>query len=96
VKQSIQVTILGQQYTIRSASPPEQIGQVAAYVNDQLSRTAAVAPTADTLHITVLTLLNIAGSYLQLRDSGGHLAMGDRERLEALLGRLEQATSGQG
>lgn len=95
MKQAVQVTILGQQYTIKSASSPEQISKVAAYVNEQLSRTAAAAPTADTLHVTVLTLLNIAGSYLQLREDGERIDGTDRQRLHELLVRINASLSGQ-
>lgn len=89
MKSPIQVTILGQQYTVKSSSPAEQIEQVADYVNSQLAAVAGAAPTADTRHITVLTLLNIAGSYLELVEGKGGGA--DAARLEALLKRIEQA-----
>lgn len=93
MKQAVQVTILGQQYTVKSSNPAEQIERVAAYVNRQLAQTAASAPTADTLHVTVLTLLNIAGSYLQLQEQGADPQL--QSRLEGLLGRLEDGLAGQ-
>jgi len=93
MKQAVQVTILGQQFTVKSSNPAEQVERVAAYVNRQLALTAASAPTADTLHVTVLTLLNIAGAYLQLQDQGGDPRL--RERLETLLGRLDAGLAGQ-
>lgn len=89
MKTPIQVTILGQQYTVKSDSPPEQIEKVADFVNTQLATVSAAAPTADTRHITMLTLLNIAGSYLDLVEGKGGGA--DLARLEILLKRVEQA-----
>jgi len=92
MKQAVQVTILGQHYTVKTSTPAEQVERVAAYVNRQLAQVAAAAPTADTLHVTVLTLLNIAGSYLQQQGQAGDpQAQG---RLENLLGRLDSALAG--
>lgn len=90
MKQAVEVTILGRQYTVKSSTGPAEVQRVAEYVNRQLAQTAAVAPTADTLHITVLTLLNIAGMLLQAQG-GGIDAGPESERLAALLQRLDQA-----
>ncbi|ORJ55824.1 hypothetical protein B5V00_15160 [Geothermobacter hydrogeniphilus] len=88
VKRATQVTILGQPYTVRSDSTPEQIARVADFVNEQLTAVAQAAPTADTRHITVLTLLNIAGSYLELQaEQGG----ADQRRLQDLIERIDRA-----
>jgi cell division protein ZapA len=95
VKQAVQVTILGQQYTVRSDSSPEQVRRVAALVDQQLAQTATSAPTADTLHIAVLALLNLAGSYLELKDRPvpSVAAEGMEARLCDLLQRVEKACS---
>lgn len=89
MKQSVDVTILGRQYTVKSSSSTEEIGRVAEFVNQQLARTAVAAPTADTLHVTVLTLLNLAGSYLRPQDGQTLLSSQDRRQLELLLERVE-------
>jgi cell division protein ZapA len=94
VKQSVEVAILGRHYTVRSSSAPDEVKRVADYVNQQLAQTASVAPTADTLHVTVLTLLNIAEAYLQLQDSRGTLGPMEREKLESLLLRMDSVIGG--
>jgi len=87
VKRAIEVNILGQPYTVRSDSSPDQIERVAEFVSEQLAAVAQAAPTADTRHITVLTLLNIAGSYLDLQQQQ---AAGDQGRLQEMIERIDR------
>jgi cell division protein ZapA len=94
VKPLVDVTIHGRHYTVRSSSSQEEVNRVAGYVNQQLAQTAKVAPTADTLHVAVLTLLNIAESYLQLKDGQGAVGPQERERLESLLLRVNSVIGG--
>jgi cell division protein ZapA (FtsZ GTPase activity inhibitor) len=94
VKQPVEVNILGRLYTVRSSASLEEVSRVADYVNQQLARTAAVAPTADTLHVTVLTLLNIAESFLKLLDEKGALDPLEKKRLESLLLRIDSVIGG--
>ena len=91
MKQTVQVTILARQYTIKSEVPPEEVRRVAAFINDKIEEMTAGSHVADTLDATVLTLLNITGAYLRLNENGGEFCTGARERLELLLRRLENA-----
>lgn len=93
MKQAVQVTILGQQYTVKSSAGAEQVQRVADFVNRQLTKTAEAAPTADTLHVTVLTLLNVAGLYLSQQERGGIHDPETEDRLLGLIRRLEEACS---
>jgi cell division protein ZapA len=94
MKQAVEVTILGRQYTVRSSTTPEEVGRVADFVNQQLAQTAMAAPTADTLNITVMTLLNIAGSYLQPQAGEPSLSTQDQQQLESLLERIDSVLGG--
>jgi len=70
VKPAVQVTILGQTFAVRSDAAPDEVRRVAAFVNEKLAEATGAQRTADSLHAALLTLLNIAGDYLQLRDGG--------------------------
>jgi len=94
MKRAVEVTILGRQYTVRSSSSPAEVGRVADFVNQQLAQTAKSAPTADTLNITVMTLLNIAGSYLQTQEGQPSLSTQDQRQLELLLERIDSVIGG--
>lgn len=67
MKQSVQVTILGQQYSIRSSKTPEQIRQVAAFVDERIAEVLTSGATANSVDAAVLAFLNVAGSYLDLQ-----------------------------
>ncbi len=85
MKNAVQVTILGQQYSIKSDAPPEEVRRVARYVNDQLLRVVESRKTADTLHAAILALMNVAGAYLRLSDDDTEM----NKRLNNLLDRVD-------
>lgn len=90
MKQAVQVTILGQQYMVKSETTPEEVRKVADFVNARLEEVATTSKTVDSLNAAVLALLNVSGSYLRLREQ----LPSDREieeRIRHLLVRLEQA-----
>ena len=89
MKQAVQVTILGQQYMVKSEAAPEEIRKVADFVNARLEDVAATSKTVDSLNAAVLALLNVSGSYLRLREQ----IPSDQEieeRIRHLLVRLER------
>jgi cell division protein ZapA len=90
VKPAVQVTILGQTFAVRSEASPEEIRRVADFVNYKLAEATGAHRSVDSLHAALLTLLNVAGDYLQLRDGGDH----QRDlagRLARLSARIEKA-----
>lgn len=88
---TVQVTILGQTFALRSAAPPDEVRRVAAFVNEQIGEVAAHGRTADSLNVALLALLNVAGVYLQLRDQGGGDQRELADRLARMLERIEAA-----
>lgn len=90
MKQAVQVTILGQQYTVKSEASAEEVRRVAEFVNSQISEVAA-SKAVDTLNTAVLALMNVGGAYLRLQDKAGAAERDLRERLKRLLARLDDA-----
>lgn len=90
MKQSLQVSILGRQYNLRSDSPPEQIQRIAEFVEGQISDVTASGRVTDTLQASVLALLNVSARYLQ-GDQAEELPSDAAERLRRLVLRIEQA-----
>jgi cell division protein ZapA len=86
------VKILGREYSLRSQQSEEQIQRVATFVEEMLAETAA-GRTVDTRDLTVLTLLNLAGQYLQLLDNQNQQELQD-SRLQELVDKLESVVSG--
>ena len=94
MKHAVQVTILGQQYTVKSAASPEEVQRVADFVNCQVAEVTA-SKSVDTLDSAILTLMNIGGAYLRLQDTVAERQQVEG-RLQELLQRLEQACPDEG
>jgi len=91
LKQAVQVTVLGQQYTIRSAMAPEQVCRVADFVNEKIAEVVAASRSVDTLNTAVLALLNVGEAYLRLRDANRVSDEALTAQLQDLVARLEAA-----
>lgn len=94
MKHAVQITILGQQYTVKSAASPEEVQRVADFVNDQVAEVTA-SKSVDTLNSAILTLMNIGGAYLRLQDTVAERQQVEG-RLQELLLRLERACPDEG
>lgn len=91
MKQAVQVTVLGQQYTIRSAMAPDQVCRVADFVNEKIAEVVAASRAVDTLNTAVLALLNVGEAYLRLRDAKQVSDEALTAQLQDLVARLEAA-----
>ena len=88
MKQSVQVMILGQRYSIRSSRPFDEVQQVAAFVDARIAEIMATGATANTMNATVLAFLNVAGSYLELQNH-----VDDAQQVSDKLHRLDDKLS---
>lgn len=85
-----QIKLLGREYALRSEQSQQQIQRVVALVEKKLAETAG-RRTVDTRDLTVLTLLNLAGEYLSLKDRSAEQEDDLNRRLTALVERLQAA-----
>ena len=88
----MQITILGREYSLRSQESQGQIQRVVDFIEEKLAETAS-GQSVDTRDLTVLTLLNLAGQYLQLFDQQGQGVEQQEERLQQLVESLERAVA---
>jgi len=93
LKDSVQIKILGREYSLRSQQAADQVQRVADFVEERLAA-MATARAVDTRDLTVLTLLNLAGEYLQLLDEKDRQQQQLDTRLEQLILKLDQNDSG--
>jgi cell division protein ZapA len=82
---SQQIEIFGQVYSIRSASDPESIREVAALVDKRMREVAEQVPMIDLAKIAILAALNIADELRQYRTKAEE---GDPGRFAIRAGRL--------
>jgi len=88
---TVQINILGRDYGLRSQGSEAQIQRVVEFLETKLAETAS-GRSVDTRDLTVLTLLNLAGQYLQLLDEEKQGGQEDL-RLQQLVESLERAVA---
>ncbi len=89
---NVAIKILGREYNLRSQESSEQTYRVVKFVEERLAETAA-GRSVDTRDLTVLTLLNLAGQYLQLQEDQKRIGMEHDTRLQQLVEQLEDKLS---
>jgi cell division protein ZapA len=85
-KRSIEVEIFGHRYTVKSEFPEGQVKQVAAYVDGKMREVAQGTKSVDSLHLSILTALNIAQAYLQEKGNNEEIL----QRIEEKADRLDE------
>jgi len=87
---SHRVRVLGRELNVRSISSAESVREVEAFVNERLAEVAASVKTTDSQIIAILTLMNIAESYLALARESYEYRQKGNERISRLLYLLER------
>ena len=90
MKQSVQVSILGQQFNLRSDAPPEQVHRVARFVEDQIAQVTSSGRAVDSLQAAILALLNVSAAHLGDEPSPSSSGV-DEKRLAQLVEKIETA-----
>jgi cell division protein ZapA len=85
---TIHIKIQGREYSLRSQESEEKTQRVVTFVEQRLAEIAR-GQSVDTTNLIVLTLLNLAGQYLQLVDEKNAREDFCLKRLEALVDKLE-------
>lgn len=78
-KNVVRVTILNEEYSIRSDAPPEHTRAVAAYVDSTIRRVLETGSVVETNRAAILAALQIAGELFEARGGTDLTA-----RIEAL------------
>ena len=83
---SVEISILGQQYTIKGDASEEHIKRLAAYVDDKLKEIYAANPNITPLKASIIASLNIADELHKIRDEHETAARNIEEKTNALTG----------
>jgi len=86
---SHRVRVLGRELQVRSQASAESVRAVEAFVNEKLAAVSASLNTTDSQIIAILTLMNIAESYLALISENDAYRKQGSERISRLLYKLE-------
>lgn len=82
----IEVTILGQKYTVKGNESEDYIKRLAAFVDEKLKEVYNSAPNITPLKAAILASLNIADELHKLKESQDSLTKNIEEKANALSG----------
>ncbi|MDY6850189.1 MAG: cell division protein ZapA [Thermodesulfobacteriota bacterium] len=85
------MTILGQQYTLRTEATSDQVREVVDFVRQSLEEVTGRHRAVDSLDTAVLALLNVAGSFLQMKRSDG----AQTQEVKQLIDRIDRVLNEQ-
>jgi cell division protein ZapA len=83
---SVEVTILGQKYTIKGDAPEDYIKGLASFVDNKLKDVYASSPGISPLKAAILASLTIADELHKFREDQENLTKTIEERTNALTG----------
>jgi cell division protein ZapA len=83
---SVEVTILGQQYTIKGDAPEDYIKGLASFVDEKLKEIYTASPGISPLKAAILASLTIADELHKFKEDQENLAKNIEERTNALTG----------
>jgi cell division protein ZapA (FtsZ GTPase activity inhibitor) len=73
-KNVVRVSILGEEYAIRSETSPEETMAVAAYLDDTIKSTLGPGGAADSKKAAILAALRITGELFEARQASRNVA----------------------
>ncbi len=83
---SVDVTILGQKYTIKGDAPEDYIKGLASFVDEKLKEVYNASPGISPLKAAILTSLNIADELHKFKENQDTIAKNIEERANVLTG----------
>ena len=88
-RSTVRVTIVGEEYAIRSPADPEHTRAVASYVDAAIRKIVATGTVVESHKAAILAAMQIAGELFEERQAAGALASEIDGRLQKLLRALE-------
>jgi len=86
----VEVEIMGQRLTVASDDGEEHVRQVASYVDQQMRQLADGQVAAATVHLALVTALNIASEYRKLQNQQEQLSQSIHRMAQRILARLDR------
>lgn len=80
----VKVTILGEDYTLRSPTSPEQTRQVAEYVDSAIREVLDSGITIETHRAVILACLRVAGELFAARNETASVEQGIQSLIEEI------------
>jgi cell division protein ZapA len=90
----VRVSIFGKTYSIQGEASDEYIQKLARYVDGKMHEISDATGSGNIAQIAILTALNIADEFYQLKEQEGLVESDIAERAKALISMLEEGLIG--
>jgi len=94
MENKVKVRILGNTYSIQGDASPEYIHKLAGYVNDKMEEVSGSIADGNQAQVAILTALNIADEYFQLRELKTGLSGDLEQKTRTLISLLDEGLVG--
>ncbi|UCD84791.1 MAG: cell division protein ZapA [Deltaproteobacteria bacterium] len=89
MKNSVQVEILGKEFTVKSENDESYVKEIADYVNRKMEEVLKDTRTVATVNVVLLAALNIADEYFRAKDQNQKLIGDIEEKCQELINLIE-------
>lgn len=85
MKRTIEITIMGQKFMVRSDSDESYIQRVAEFVNEKIIEISAKTKAIPSLQVVMLAAMNVADELLKSREEHGRKVVGLEKKIEGMI-----------
>lgn len=90
MKESVKVSLLGQEFHLKSDISAEEVRRIAEFVEQQITQVTASGRTVDTMQAAILALFNVSADFLAGGTASGAKTVSG-EQVRQLADRIENA-----
>lgn len=73
MKKSVEVSIMGQKFAVRSDSDEEYVAKVASYVDGKINEVLTNTKSVASAQVALLTAMNIADEFFKFKENKTHV-----------------------
>lgn len=85
MKRTVEVSIMGQKFMVRSESDENYVEQIASMVNGKIEEITSKTRSIPSLNVVILAAMNIADEYIKNRDKNHKVIQGVEKKLEGMI-----------
>lgn len=84
-KRTVEVSIMGQKFLVRSDSDENYVERVAEFVNGKVAEITSKSKSIPSLNVIILAAMNIADDFIRSRDGRKESLTGVEKKLQGMI-----------
>ncbi|MBI2343504.1 MAG: cell division protein ZapA [Deltaproteobacteria bacterium] len=85
MKRTVEVSIMGQKFMVRSDSDEHYVEKIAEYVNTKVAEITTKSKSIPSLNVVILAAMNIADDYMRMRHEKEKVYAGVEKKVLGML-----------